>query len=573
MYPIASHVRVVGLAALLAMSSSLAHASARVVIVSEDDPGVGLNDPTPRAPIGGNTGTTVGEQRRIALQHAADLWSAQLDSPVEIRVAVGFFPLPCFGASASVGQSGPWSVFTDFGSVGAFPGPVRQQTWHFSALADKRAGYDLEPGEPDLESIFNINLGAPNCSEGSHYYYGLDGNEAVGDVDLVAVALHEFAHGFGFLQLLRQSTGALFHGLPSVFETHVLDTSSMKTWEQMTDAERMASIRNMRRVVWDGTEVSRDAAAVLDYGLPTLVVTEPASIARSYEVGEATFGPRLSSPGVTARIVLARSSGSSDTDGCNAITNARDIAGQMALVDRGNCTFVVKAANLQAAGAAAMIMVDNVPGAVPNVVGGFDPTIAIPVVRITLADGAAIKAQLATGVDANLGLDLSRLAGVDTAGRMLLNATNPLSGDIAHWDPIAFKNQLMEPSINPDLTHELSVPIDLTVSALHDLGWFPDADNDGHPNDADACATSDTRATLIIDALDTGVPNVLLTNGCTISDYVIGAATRADTHGAFVSEVARLSVTWRADGLITDEQRSSIQVAAAHSSIGSKLSK
>jgi len=73
---------------------------------------------------------------------------------------------------------------------------------------------------------------------------------------------------------------------------------------------------------------------------------------------------------------------------------------------------------------------------------------------------------------------------------------------------------------------------------------------------------------VFVGSVDTTVPNVLLTNGCTMSDYVIDAATRAKTHGAFVSDVSRLGRTWRAAGLITDEQRSTVQVAAAQSSVG-----
>ena len=60
-----------------------ATAGAQAVAVANDNadaPGVGLNDPTPVAPVGGNPGTTLGEQRRIALHYAADLWGAKLDS-------------------------------------------------------------------------------------------------------------------------------------------------------------------------------------------------------------------------------------------------------------------------------------------------------------------------------------------------------------------------------------------------------------------------------------------------------------------------------------------------------------
>jgi hypothetical protein len=36
--------------------------AAQVIVVSGDPPGVGFNDPTPAVPVGGNPGTTVGQQ-------------------------------------------------------------------------------------------------------------------------------------------------------------------------------------------------------------------------------------------------------------------------------------------------------------------------------------------------------------------------------------------------------------------------------------------------------------------------------------------------------------------------------
>ena len=47
--------------------------AAIVTIVNMDGAGEGFNDPTPLAPVGGNTGTTRGAQRLIAFQYAADL--------------------------------------------------------------------------------------------------------------------------------------------------------------------------------------------------------------------------------------------------------------------------------------------------------------------------------------------------------------------------------------------------------------------------------------------------------------------------------------------------------------------
>jgi hypothetical protein len=86
-------------------------------------------------------------------------------------------------------------------------------------------------------------------------------------------------------------------------------------------------------------------------------------------------------------------------DGCEPFVVP---AGSIALVDRGFCSFVVKAGNAQAAGASALIVANNAAGT-PGTLGGADPAVTIPAVHISLADGATIKAGLpATGtVSAN----------------------------------------------------------------------------------------------------------------------------------------------------------------------------
>ncbi len=63
----------------LAVVAALAplHARAANVTLINGDAGtvVGLNDPTAAAPLGGNPGRSIGEQRRIAYQYAMDLWA------------------------------------------------------------------------------------------------------------------------------------------------------------------------------------------------------------------------------------------------------------------------------------------------------------------------------------------------------------------------------------------------------------------------------------------------------------------------------------------------------------------
>ena len=74
--------------------------------------------------------------------------------------------------------------------------------------------------------------------------------------------------------------------------------------------------------------------------------------------------------------------------------------------------------NAQNAGAIAVVVGDNTAGGPPAGLGGADPTITIPSVRITLADAQTLKAALAGGsVNVTLGVDPSVRAGADRSGR------------------------------------------------------------------------------------------------------------------------------------------------------------
>jgi len=88
---------------LVAATAPALRANAIVIILNNDGPNEGFNDPAPRAPIGGNTGTTLGQQRLIAFQFAADKWGETLDSPVPIVVRGNFDPLTCTPTGATLG--------------------------------------------------------------------------------------------------------------------------------------------------------------------------------------------------------------------------------------------------------------------------------------------------------------------------------------------------------------------------------------------------------------------------------------------------------------------------------------
>lgn len=463
-----------GVIALSALTPYALNAAATIVIVNGDPAGVGFNDTTAVAPVGGNTGTTLGEQRLIAFQAAANTWGATLSSTVTIRVLATWEALSCTATSAVLGSAGATEVFRDF------TGAPRSGHWFGKAETAKLAGVDPDPATADIRARFNINLGNTGCLTGSPFYLGLDNNHG-SLVDLVTVLTHEFGHGLGFQTYTNGSNGVQLAGYPSIADAFLLDASSGLAWDSMTDAQRAASALNSGKLVWTGSNVTAAVPGVLQQGAPYLKVTAPASVAGDYSVGTASFGPALSAPGVTAEVMPVVDTAPNIGLACTALSaaNAAAVNGKLALVDRGTCAFVVKAANVQAAGAVGMIVADNAAGSPPAALGGTDPSITIPSVRITLADGNTLKTALAkrsrlhSGVFATMGLDLTLRSGADSLNRALMYAPNPYQSgsSVSHYDVSAFPNLLMEPAINSDLTHAVTPPHDLTFPWLVDIGW------------------------------------------------------------------------------------------------------
>lgn len=107
-------------------------------------------------------------------------------------------------------------------------------------------------------------------------------------------------------------------------------------------------------------------------------------------------------------------------------------------------------------------------------------------------------------------------------------------------------------------------------SSDHDglvLFLLRDEDGDGVIDDDDQCPASDLSATVVIDGCDSGVPNLLFPDGCTISDLIAQCAAGAKNHGKFVSCVSHLGNDLKMDGLITGAQKGALTSCAAQSSL------
>ena len=117
------------------------------------------------------------------------------------------------------------------------------------------------------------------------------------------------------------------------------------------------------------------------------------------EIGynRATGAPASATAGTSA---MARTgNATSAADACAALP-AGSLAGRAALIRRGTCSFYVKAKNAEAAGAASVVIYNNVAGIQSITVApptAADPAVGIPVVSISAADGGLIDGRLASG--------------------------------------------------------------------------------------------------------------------------------------------------------------------------------
>lgn len=466
--------------------SSVANA-ADVKLINEDPAGVGLNDTTPATPVGGNPGKTRGEQARIVYRFAMDMWGGVLESSQTVNIYASFAPLTCTSSSGTLAQAGANWLFLLTSDKTRIYG---------SALADALTGEDLhktlglDPNDPgDIFSQFNGKLGQAGCLDGLSWYFGLDGNTPAGQVNFLNVVMHEIGHGLGAQGFLNKTSGALNSGYSDAYTRFAYDNVLNKGFEDMTNAQRSTAMRTPGRTVWTGPNVNYNASLFLSKR-NTLRPTAPAAIAgKDYEVGYAAFGALATPANFPNRAMVLVDDGNSTanggvgttSDGCSALgaattntstityVNAAAVAGNIAVIDRGTCSFEYKAKIAQDNGAAAVVIVNNAAGVIDMARGAPITGVTIPTVMISLADGTELKANLA---GAAAGLVLSNLtAGTDGSGRTrLYSPTTVASGStFSHFDTVLSPDALMEPFDSP--TVQANYNADLTPGLFADIGW------------------------------------------------------------------------------------------------------
>ena len=116
-----------------------------------------------------------------------------------------------------------------------------------------------------------------------------------------------------------------------------------------------------------------------------LTINAPSSLAGSYPAGLAGFGPAITSTPVSGDLALALDEVADSLDVCDSIINPSELVGKIAVVNRGNCSFVDKVQACQDAGAIGVIVVNNLGAGAA--MGGTSTTITIPSVMVATWDG------------------------------------------------------------------------------------------------------------------------------------------------------------------------------------------
>jgi hypothetical protein len=174
------------------------------------------SDATAATPVGNNMGTTLGQQRKNALQYAVQELSAQLQSPVPIAVHA------CW---AHLGGDKNRAVLAHASSTGialsdnSFPMQwlAQKYTWYTNTQIARMGGVsncgalggDCGGGAGDvIEITFNSDIGSANVIGGNPFYFGLTPDPNTHSSDFVGIAMHEITHGLGFVGLANTDASA-----------------------------------------------------------------------------------------------------------------------------------------------------------------------------------------------------------------------------------------------------------------------------------------------------------------------------------------------------------------------------
>jgi hypothetical protein len=178
----------------------------------------GWNDNSSRQAEGGNSGTTLGQQRRLAVLEAARIMSEELRPNAEIRVQACWSDLDD-GVLAQAGPRGGYfvndpGIGVEYGLFAVAPYLAARHIVQVAAPAIHQAGTascrltvdDCQNPLADARATFNSKIDA-QANENRRFDYGFVHSGSTSKPSFLSVAMHEIGHGIGFLGLTSKTTG------------------------------------------------------------------------------------------------------------------------------------------------------------------------------------------------------------------------------------------------------------------------------------------------------------------------------------------------------------------------------
>lgn len=269
-----------------------------------------------------------------------------------------------FGWHDTNGVAGPEYFVTRGNNVFAMEDTLaRNSINNYSPAADSNFVFDF-PYDIDARPRENLNAAITNLFVWNNY-------------------IHDIMHNYGFDEAsgnfqYKNYTGQGLGNDYVIAEAQDGSGTSNANFSSPVDGQR----GRMQMYLWPPSS------------MPTtnLSVTYPQTIAKAYNSPVSVFGGKLGSTPIIGKIVLYRDTNATTSLACVLPVNAAELAGNIALIDRGTCGFTNKVLAAQQAGAIAAIVINTSNSA--TAMTGTNSAITIPSVMIPSTDGSAIKAAL-----------------------------------------------------------------------------------------------------------------------------------------------------------------------------------
>jgi Zn-dependent metalloprotease len=355
-----------------------------------------------------------------------DRWSA-IENALIREVYSGTFTAPAL----------VWKEGDSFPYTGVFSEDINNliygggETYNLFASAFGRDSYDAAGAI--MRTVNNDpTISCPNANWNgitTNYCNGVTGDDTVA---------HEWGHAY------TEYT----HNLIYAWQPGALNESYSDIWGEVVD------LLNGRGTDTPGGLRTDGLCSVYTSPAPVLQINAPAAIVGNYPAAASSFGPSLITPTnwVTNTVVLVNDGVGRDgsitppvngtdattSDGCTPYVNAAAVAGKIALIDRGTCSFQIKANNANAAGAAGFIVANHQAGGngLINMAGTGGTA---PGVFTGHSTGLTIRSQLTNTVNATL----KSTAGLaDDSYRWLSGEDDPAFGESIRdmWSPNCYND-------------------------------------------------------------------------------------------------------------------------------------